>query len=123
MESMYMQALVGPCCDKGVETALHILHFSIYEPNWQVFLLPDPHLALIGDLKVSVSGLCRLGGLPITTVEPPRLRLGGDLVAPTPAQHQQLVTTLSPPTLIPLQPLLITMLSLRPIHPVCYPWK
>ena len=93
-----MKALDGPSCKKTGEAAFHILHFPMYEPKGQVSFLPDLHLALIGDLKVSVSGLCRLGGLPITTVEPPRLRLGGDFMAPTPAQHQKpVITTLSPP--------------------------
>ena len=46
-----------------------------------------PYLAFTGDLKASVSALWRLGGLPTTTTVPPRLRLGGDRMIPTPTYN------------------------------------
>ena len=79
-----MRIRLSSCNDRGGDSPSHPAYLQLMERCF----LQDPHLALIGDLKVSVSGLCRLGGLPITTVEPPRLRLGGDFMAPTPAQHR-----------------------------------
>ena len=37
-----------------------------------------------------MSGLCLFGGLPTTTVVPPRLRFGGDFIVPTPAKRSYL---------------------------------